>query len=250
MSNEKTSESKEQEQQTESVVEDSGDVVETQLSEVIGDVENVKKVSMEDVSRIEENGLPEEVQEMGDITERTTEEAEEAREEYEEQIKSIPNFDDKVKAIEKETEASEETQEELKEAIGSMPNLEDKQKSLKRESMDRNELINNIKQTIEDRFSNVSPKDCQALSGFAEYTALLEYLDTREGDIEDSKKMKGMDTHQKIEYMQSLCGQCLYEIANNTQVRDFFNENGSNLSSGNNKLDEVIKSVFSIVEHS
>ena len=125
-----TNESQEQgEQQTESAVEDFGDVVETQESEVVGDIKDVKEAAIEDVSRIEENGLPEEVQEMGDIAERTTEEAEDAKEEYEEQIKSIPNFDDKVEAIKKEVEAKEEYEEKLKD----IPNASDLTESFKAE---------------------------------------------------------------------------------------------------------------------
>ncbi len=96
-----TNETQEQEEQQIESVENFGDVVETQEPEVISGVESVKKVAI-DIDRIEEDGSPEEIQKIEDVSKETIEEAEDAREEYEEQIKSIPNFDDKVEAIEKE----------------------------------------------------------------------------------------------------------------------------------------------------
>ena len=122
-----TDETQEQgEQQTELAVEDFGDVVETQRSEVVGDVESIKESAVEDVRSIEGDGSSEEIEKMTEVAEKTTEEAEKAEEEYYEELRSsIPNFNDKVEAIKKEAEASEEIQEEYNEKLKDIPNARD-----------------------------------------------------------------------------------------------------------------------------
>ncbi|MCK4525419.1 MAG: hypothetical protein KAU07_03205 [Candidatus Andersenbacteria bacterium] len=102
MSNEDEKNIEGQEQQPESPVENFEEVVETQETEVAKNVSEIEEAGEEDVSRIEDSGLSEEVEEMGDVAKEISEKAEEAKEEYEEQLKSIPNVNDKVEAIKKE----------------------------------------------------------------------------------------------------------------------------------------------------
>ena len=101
-------ESREQEKQPELAVETFEDVIETQKAEAADAVMGVKEAGEEEISRIETDGLPEEVKEITEVAKEATEEATGAKEEYYEELRSsIPNFDDKVEEIKKEKEIEE-----------------------------------------------------------------------------------------------------------------------------------------------
>lgn len=84
-----------------------------------------------EINSIERDGLAEEAEEMKKATKETTEEAKEAKEKYEEDLKNIPNFDDKIEAMEKEEEVRKETQGEYDEKLKDIPNPKDLAKSFR-----------------------------------------------------------------------------------------------------------------------
>lgn len=93
--------------------EDFKSVTEDQKIEVEGDMVEVKRVGADNIVAVENDGIDQEVGEMKEVIDETTEEAEEAKEKYEEDLKNIPNAGDLAESFKTEKETEEAVVEEL-----------------------------------------------------------------------------------------------------------------------------------------